>query len=312
MDFKDLAYVIEISKQKSITKAAKELGISQPALSNFLNSLEKKLGTKLFNKAGRQLVLTYAGETYLKMANSILNIKNNYTDRIHDISCLHDGSISLGITPGRGKDILPNILPIFRDKYPGIKIRIYEENVQLLEKHLLDGTIELALFTVSEEYDQYPDLVFETIAKESIVLCISRNLPVFLAKNIWKPNFPYPWIDLRLLEDDCFILLNDTMRVGQFALRIFKELNMHPENTMILSNIHTAITLADEGFGVAFSSEFSLRQIYKNLDCFSFGNAPVYWNFVAAFRKGSYISEPAKELVAITRMLYSKPSRQHI
>ena len=75
MDFKELQYILCIAKNNSISKAAKELYISQPSLSKYLQNFERKLNIKFFDRAGNNFILTYAGETYIRYAKEILRIK---------------------------------------------------------------------------------------------------------------------------------------------------------------------------------------------------------------------------------------------
>ena len=72
MGFRELEYVRALAEYRSITKAAKAVGLTQPAMSMFLRSLEGQLGAPLFERVGKGLILTYAGERYLHYANEIL------------------------------------------------------------------------------------------------------------------------------------------------------------------------------------------------------------------------------------------------
>jgi DNA-binding transcriptional LysR family regulator len=77
MDFKELQYILSIARNNSISKAAKELYISQPSLSKYLQNLERSLDIKLFDRVGNNFILTYAGERYIKCAKEILKIFSN-------------------------------------------------------------------------------------------------------------------------------------------------------------------------------------------------------------------------------------------
>lgn len=91
MDFKELSYILCIAKNQSITKAAKELYISQPALSKFLQKIESETGIKLFHHINNQFTPTYAGECYLEYANRIMTIK-----KIGMMSCINCCHLTMG------------------------------------------------------------------------------------------------------------------------------------------------------------------------------------------------------------------------
>lgn len=75
MDTRHLEYVLSIAKWKNMTKAAEELYVSQSSLSQYISKLEQELGTPLFVRAYNQLVLTKAGEMYVRAASEVVSIK---------------------------------------------------------------------------------------------------------------------------------------------------------------------------------------------------------------------------------------------
>lgn len=78
MNLKEQEYVCALAENGTITAAAKELFISQPALSIYINNLEKSLGVRLFERVGKQFILTYAGEQYVEKAKLILQLSMNW------------------------------------------------------------------------------------------------------------------------------------------------------------------------------------------------------------------------------------------
>ena len=77
MDFKQLAYIIKVAECRNITKAAKELFISQPSLSQFITKAEEELGVRLFDRSMNPLSLTYAGTKYIEAARKIIMVNEN-------------------------------------------------------------------------------------------------------------------------------------------------------------------------------------------------------------------------------------------
>ena len=69
MDFKQLSYIVKVAECQNITKAAKELFISQPSLSQFLSKTEEELGVKLFDRSTNPLTLTYSGKNVWRLQN---------------------------------------------------------------------------------------------------------------------------------------------------------------------------------------------------------------------------------------------------
>lgn len=85
MNLKEQEYVCALAENGTITAAAKELFISQPALSIYINNLEKSLGVRLFERVGKQFILTYAGEQYVEKAKLILQLSHELDEKLKDI-----------------------------------------------------------------------------------------------------------------------------------------------------------------------------------------------------------------------------------
>lgn len=116
MDFKELSYILCIAKNQSITKAAKELYISQPALSKFLQKIESETGIKLFHHINNQFTPTYAGECYLEYANRIMTIKKNWDDELHKLLSLNNGQLTIAFPLFRSYCVIPDTLPVFKKR----------------------------------------------------------------------------------------------------------------------------------------------------------------------------------------------------
>ena len=86
MELKQFTYVRQVAESGSFTKAAAELFISQPALSNYVSKVEEDLGVKLFDRSANPLKLTYAGEQYVKRAKAILGQMEEMNRELRDIT----------------------------------------------------------------------------------------------------------------------------------------------------------------------------------------------------------------------------------
>ena len=133
MTSRELLYVKTIADEKSITKAAQKLYLTQPSLSHCVASIEKQLGTRLFRRTSGGLVLTYAGEKYYRMACEVLRVYAAFESEISEESELERGRVTLGITNYLACDLLPRMLPRFHREHPGIELRVIEETTDELE-----------------------------------------------------------------------------------------------------------------------------------------------------------------------------------
>ena len=85
MNLKEQEYICTVARCGTITKAAKQLFISQPALSAYISNVEKSLGVELFTHEGKQMRLTYAGELYVEKAEQMLAMRQEYLQEVQDV-----------------------------------------------------------------------------------------------------------------------------------------------------------------------------------------------------------------------------------
>jgi DNA-binding transcriptional LysR family regulator len=157
MTQKELVYVLAVAKEKSISKAAQKLFITQPSLSNAIKKIEEALGTKLFIRTNRGLKLTFSGERYCAIANDIIKIFEDFEIEISDINNLKKGRLHIGITAYISTYLLPKVLPKFKQAAPNIDFTFIELTSVELEKELKEGLIDFAIMPTAGIPDLQPE-----------------------------------------------------------------------------------------------------------------------------------------------------------
>ncbi len=143
MNMKQLKYVDVLSRCSNFTRAAEELGISQPSLSQYVKKIEQQLGTQLFVRTGQEVRLTDAGYTYLQIGRQMLQLENEMNNRLSDIANDQTGTITIGIAPYRCAGMMPKAIRQFREKFPGISIRLSEQITSELKDSAERGKLDL-------------------------------------------------------------------------------------------------------------------------------------------------------------------------
>lgn len=299
MDFRDLSYVMAIAKYQNITKAADELYITQPTLTKFLQSLENQMGQKLFRKLGHKFVLTYAGERYVAKAAEILSLKKELDQEMNDIIKNNHGALKIAFPAMRGDYMLPCTLPVFNQMYPNIRLHVAEEHSSKLEEMLLSGETDLAFFNLPI---RSPDIDYEVIKHEEVLLVMAANHPL-AGCGVHREGCKYPWMDLKLLKDAPFILQIPGQRTRDTTEMLFRKAGFSPNVKLETSNISVGVQLAGKGYGCAFVTETHLHYIAQPdpVACFSVGDPCTTVDFVAAFRRNSYLPHHAREFITIVR-----------
>lgn len=305
--FKHVDYVYAVYEEKSFTKAAEKLFISQPALSATIKKLEKDLGYPIFERTGKEVVPTYMGKKYLEAAESVRVIRNNLEQEIDDLRQLKRGRIVLGSTTFIVSNVLPPMLKAFRKKYPGVEIQILVEQSTVLREKLEKGLVDIAIdnaLVVESEYHYVP------IMQERILLGVPENLPIndryrdyqIPADTIRDLDCDYdqlPRIDISVFRDEDFILLKSGNKMRQIANCIFNERDLHPRICFEFDQLMTSISFAESGFGCCFLTDTILRYVApcKNVIYYQPDTKQKARTLYIMYRKNKYLSAASRAMV---------------
>lgn len=296
MDLKEFEYVLTINEERSFSKAAKKLFISQPSLSQYINRLENQLGVTIFDRNTIPLSLTYEGELYIESIHSIINIINNMKKKFDDITELKLGRINIGLTPSKANSPLPEILPVFKEKYPGIEIIITEATSSELEDLLSKGVVDVCLMNLPIKTK---GLEYEAIVKENIFIAAPPN---FVPKTATEGN-PFPVIDIMELAEEPFILLHPDQRLRQIADIAFVKSGIKPKILLETRSIETALRLSAAGMGFCLVPESFVKFSYltKPPKYYSIDVKDFSWTLVVAYRENSYRSKAVQAFSQVVK-----------
>lgn len=172
MELRHLRYFEAVARHLHVTRAAAELHIAQPALSKQISQLEQELGIALFDRVGRNVRLTEAGEALLPHARAVMaQVEAARTEMAERIG-LRRGRAAVGTPPTVGMQLLPPVLAAFNRQYPGIELRFHEAGVQTLLDLLETGLIDVAAVTLPVE-DEHLTVV--PLFSEEMVVAVWRE-----------------------------------------------------------------------------------------------------------------------------------------
>jgi len=187
IEVKHLRLIAAIDKYGTLSGAARELGLSQPAITQQMQRLEKELGTPLVTKQSRGVSLTSAGRVLLRHAGQVLPSLSRAESEIAAIAGLRGGEIRISAFASGAAALLPGALARMADEHPGISFRLgeaeTEESLELLRK----GDCEIAL--VYEYHSENmtlrrpdlrhdPDEIWQTALEEHIWVAMPRSHPL--------------------------------------------------------------------------------------------------------------------------------------
>lgn len=306
MDFRDLSYVLAIAEHKTISRAADALYITQPALSRFLISQEEALGVRLFERVAKQMHLTYAGKRFVETANRIMALSAELQNELSEVAHSRRGWLRLGSTQAHGKYILPRCLSLFKKKYPEFHITLQEGGVDAMERYLLDGRVDLSLYSAAPEDRREADLDYHCIHTEEIVLALPQEAR-FRRMAVRREGFRYPWLDLRDLADITYLMMPSNWRVGRVGRRFLKESGIRPTQ-MLFSTLETGVSAAAYGVGGFFVSDMCVQyfESQRQPDYYSVGDNPQLVDFFVARRKSTSLTKAHRDFIRMVRGVYTR------
>jgi len=307
MFVKNPEYFLTIVKERSISKAAERLYLSQPYLSQYLARLENSLGVVLLDRSHNPLKLTAAGELF----HAYLE-RQGYLDRqlVSDLRDLQDKKrpmLHIGVSPWRGSTLLPDVMPTFARHYPDVQVVLHEAPVPELAQ-LAEGSV--TDFCIMHIPGELTDLTYELVMREHVFLVGHRDHPLLRGIDSTYDH-PKHFADLRLLEHERIIMLPSDWRLSKLLRNTFSVLNVEPQNILITTNNATAINLAAENMGFAFLQESGISRTpyLDRLACFTIGDPPLTCPMAVVYKKNGFLSPAARTFIDLTKEYYSRFDR---
>ena len=172
MNFSSMEYFIVLDQERSFTRAAERLHITQQSLSAHIAGMEQELGCQLVVRR-IPLELTYAGTVLLRYANDLQRSYIAMQREFSDISGNQKGMLRVGVAATRGRVLLPEAISRFQQSYPNITVQLSEGSNSVLYQMLLNGTLDVAIADFPEAM---PDIVLQDFYREKVVLLIRDSL----------------------------------------------------------------------------------------------------------------------------------------
>ena len=247
MNFHQLEIFYAVAQQLSITAAASTLRVTQPAVSLQIKTLERELGLPLFERGGRKLALTQAGEALYRCAVSILHARDEAQRSIAELSAATKGKLILGANTTGGMYLLPRIVKEFKELYPETEVLLQIESTEWLYDKILQNVVDMALVGGPTEDRRFG---VEGVCADSLALIVSPSHP-----------FARPGkISLKELETQSLVVPTQGSRTRQLVERRLKEAGLTPRIVMQLIGTEAVKKAVEANLGVAFVSRYAVER----------------------------------------------------
>ncbi|WP_237036793.1 LysR family transcriptional regulator [Mediannikoviicoccus vaginalis] len=304
-------YVYEVYKERSFSKAAKNLFISQPSLSGTIKRVEEEIGYEIFDRSTKPIGVTDIGEKYIKTIEKILKLERHFIQYVNDVDDLKAGNVSVGGTQQYTSYMLPAIVSKFIEKYPHINVDIVEAKTSSLIRYLNEGIIDIAIDNYSYDEEDY-SRQFQT--KDTMILTVPKsfssneNLKNYALsfeeiKSGEFKNDDIPFVKLSEFKDENFILLKEGNDTRTRAHKKFVNENISPKVLLEVEQQITSYNLTAYGLGISFISDYLIRNVGDN-DSLCYYKLENYENdrdICFYYLKNKYITKAQSEFLKMAK-----------
>ena len=241
MELRHFRYVVAVADTLHFGRAAERLHISQPPLSQQIKQLEDELGVRLFDRTQRRVQLTAAGELFVQEARLVLAQVDHAGKVGERIRQGEEGQLFIGVAGPADADYFVDIMRTFAKRHP--QVRVIIRNMSTAEQVRAIQEKRLHAGFVTPPLDD-PDLVFETVLHEPIVLAVPRGHALALRTRVPVTALANESLILfsRAMGPGFFDAIASACRTAGFSLRGRHEVD----------NLHSAYGLVAAGLGVSF------------------------------------------------------------
>jgi DNA-binding transcriptional LysR family regulator len=288
----------QVAKCRNVSIAAKNLFVSQPAVTAQVKLFEDNCGLKLFKKKSRNLHLTDEGKALYKYAHKIFKYEKKIERAVEQMKELKQGTLRLGSARTYARYFMPFLLTGFRDAYPNIKIHLDEGSSRDMIHSLRELKNEVVIIAKVEEN---PDISFIPFSREEVVLLLSPD------HRLARKNS----IDFDLLAEEPIILKDEGSGTRKLVDHLFIQNRRTPNVLMETGDAEIIKLLVQHGEGISFLVK---EAVAVELQAGKLATAPIkdqriFLDVSIAYLKNQPLSPPARAFLKSMEDIGTKEMR---
>lgn len=252
MNFQTLEYVRAVAEQRSFTRAAEQLHVTQQTLSAHIAGVERELGCRLFVRR-TPLEVTHEGEVFLAHAAVMARELNALRRGVAGDARNQTGTLRVAVAYTRGRAVLPAVVERFAQEYPKVRVQINEGTNEELHSALAGGETDVAIISVAP--GEIGDIEILPYYEERIVLMADRGLLERSGVDEEAAREALCRDDITPLADCPFVMGGPSDITGSLGLSLFAGGGIEPVIRAQSNNMETLLAFAMRGVGACFCPE---------------------------------------------------------
>lgn len=307
--FENKEYVLEVYKEKSFSKAAKNLYISQPSLSASVKRIETKINAPIFDRSTNPISLTETGAQYIKHAVEITKIEHNFLNYLNDRLNILKGEINIGGSSLFSSYILPPMISKFKKLFPHTDIKIHEDNTKSLVSLLVSGELDIIMDNTVIINENISSFLYTS---ETLLLAVPSTLKINKELKDYSLSFEdvknnrhiedtFCTVSLDVFKSESFIFLKQENDTGKKAKQLCKKHGFSPKVIFELDQQVTAYNIACTGMGICFVSDTLIKNLNAPHDViyYKLSDSEIKRNIYFYVKNNRYLSNACQKFIDI-------------
>ncbi len=289
MDYDQLASFLEVAKLQSFSRAAEKIYRTQPAISSQVRLLEQECGEKLFDRSGKKVLLTPAGEILRRYAQKLLDMQKEALQAIAELNQTPRGKLYIGANEATCLYVLPNTFARFKRLYPLVQISIYRNFSHKILQKVQEGAVDLGIVTLPLTANNMEVI---SVFRDEVQVVVAKNHPLAKRRSVTVEEVAhYPLIVPKT---------GHTRVVLDRLLRPYRE---HIQISMELASVETIKKFVGAGLGISLISRtYAQAEVAARLlKLIPLEGQDLHRELGLIYRRDRYLSLPAKVFIDVVR-----------
>ncbi|SFE38379.1 DNA-binding transcriptional regulator, LysR family [Lentibacillus persicus] len=245
---------VAVAEKKNFSRAAEELHMTQPSVSQYIRTLEEKFGTKLLERTNKYVRLNKAGEVVYHHAKEILGLYTKTQTLVDDLLNQAKGPLSIGASYTFGEYVLPRMLALLKKTYPELQPALTIGNTTKIASLVTSHQLDIGIVEGNFKDKQ---LIIEDYAEDYMVVVASPE-HAFAKRD--------GYVEKNELEAETWIVREEGSGTREATEMMFEEMAISPERKINFGSTQSIKEVVEAGLGITLLSQWAVQKELKNGD----------------------------------------------
>ncbi len=250
MELAQLEAFLQVAHHRSFSRAAEALFLTQPSVTARIQSLEREIGERLFERTGRSVTLTDAGQAFIPHAQRALTAVQEGTDAINAVRHGDVGSIRIGASSSIATYVLPPILKAFHEARPRVHVHLSTGNTEEIIERLLAGETHVAISRLT----QHPEVESLHLYNDDLALVVAPSHPFASRGRVTFAEAGH----------EPFLFFERSSSYHSLVYSMFLRVGVVPVSMMELDSMETTKHMVEAGLGISILPVVSIDRDVEN------------------------------------------------